>query len=195
MTIKAIPTRYAGVQFRSRLEARWAAFFDLVGWRWQYEPFDLNGWIPDFALIGHKTTLVEVKPVDEGSDLLAATQAEIARANPGQEVLILSYFTPITQAEHWDNTPILGWLYESWGDIDAPCWEWGLAAVSTWVRSPALGFCSESGSYVDRISGEYSGNIGGDIYDVAVASTLRNLWAEAGNMVQWRSPVVYGVQS
>ena len=31
-TIKAIPTTYAGVRFRSRLEARWAAFFDLCGW-------------------------------------------------------------------------------------------------------------------------------------------------------------------
>ncbi len=28
-TIKAIPTEYAGVHFRSRTEARWAAFFDV----------------------------------------------------------------------------------------------------------------------------------------------------------------------
>ncbi|MEA2669684.1 MAG: hypothetical protein QOJ33_2618, partial [Chloroflexota bacterium] len=30
----AIPTTYDGVNFRSRLEAKWAAFFDLLGWRW-----------------------------------------------------------------------------------------------------------------------------------------------------------------
>ena len=30
--IAAIPTTYSGVVFRSRLEARWAAFFDLCGW-------------------------------------------------------------------------------------------------------------------------------------------------------------------
>jgi len=29
-TIPAIPTRYNGVNFRSRLEAKWAAFFDLL---------------------------------------------------------------------------------------------------------------------------------------------------------------------
>lgn len=60
----AIPTMYNGVQFRSRLEARWAAFFDLCGWQWEYEPFDLNGWIPDFVLSRHSggKTLVEVKP-------------------------------------------------------------------------------------------------------------------------------------
>jgi len=30
--IAAIPTLYKDVQFRSRLEAKWAAFFDLLGW-------------------------------------------------------------------------------------------------------------------------------------------------------------------
>lgn len=45
---KAHPTMYKGVQFRSRLEATWAAFFDLAGWKWEYEPVDLEGWSPDF---------------------------------------------------------------------------------------------------------------------------------------------------
>lgn len=31
MTIQAIQTRYAGHHFRSRLEARWAVFFDYLG--------------------------------------------------------------------------------------------------------------------------------------------------------------------
>lgn len=46
----AIPTDYAGVRFRSRLEAKWAAFFDLAGWRWAYEPIDLDLYVPDFML-------------------------------------------------------------------------------------------------------------------------------------------------
>ena len=67
--IKAHPTLYRGTMFRSRLEARWAAFFDLVGWQWFYEPVDLVGWTPDFLLklpcrCGHHDLLVEVKPVD-----------------------------------------------------------------------------------------------------------------------------------
>jgi hypothetical protein len=45
---KPHPTKYVGVQFRSRLEARWAAFFDLANWQWSYEPIDLEGWTPDF---------------------------------------------------------------------------------------------------------------------------------------------------
>lgn len=69
--IKAHPTKYNGVQFRSRLEARWAAFFDLAGWEWEYEPIDLVGWSPDFKVsfpCGHSecptchTILIEVKP-------------------------------------------------------------------------------------------------------------------------------------
>jgi hypothetical protein len=38
MSYSPIVTEYAGARFRSRLEARWAAFFDLCGWRWEYEP-------------------------------------------------------------------------------------------------------------------------------------------------------------
>lgn len=36
--IRAIQTRYAGCHFRSRLEARWAVFFDAAHIRWEYEP-------------------------------------------------------------------------------------------------------------------------------------------------------------
>lgn len=48
--MKAIPTSYRGTNFRSRIEARWAVFFDLVEWPWEYEPIDLEGYIPDFIL-------------------------------------------------------------------------------------------------------------------------------------------------
>ena len=37
-TYGAVETFYKGYRFRSRLEARWAAFFDLCKWRWEYEP-------------------------------------------------------------------------------------------------------------------------------------------------------------
>lgn len=44
MTLQSIETRYAGHRFRSRLEARWAVFFDTLGVRWEYEPqgFELS---------------------------------------------------------------------------------------------------------------------------------------------------------
>ncbi len=63
--INAIPTRYAGVEFRSRLEAKWAAFFDLLEWKWEYEPIDLDGYIPDFVI---NKRLIEVKPALKFTD-------------------------------------------------------------------------------------------------------------------------------
>jgi hypothetical protein len=83
----AIPTLYNGVQFRSRLEARWAAFFDLCKWKWEYEPIDLNGWIPDFRVVARfgAPYLCEVKPVTFGDapDLLDATTNEMTVALGG----------------------------------------------------------------------------------------------------------------
>lgn len=53
--MKAIETRYAGYRFRSRLEARWAVFFQTLGLKWEYEPegFDLGfgvRYLPDFRV-------------------------------------------------------------------------------------------------------------------------------------------------
>lgn len=52
--VKAIQTHYAGCCFRSRIEARWAVFFDYLGIGWDYEPqgFDLPSglYLPDFLL-------------------------------------------------------------------------------------------------------------------------------------------------
>ena len=64
--IKAIQTEYRDYRFRSRLEARWAIFFDLVGIRWEYETegFWLDGktkYLPDFWL-PQSSTMVEIKP-------------------------------------------------------------------------------------------------------------------------------------
>lgn len=53
--MKAIETIYNGYRFRSRLEARWAVFFDALGVKYEYEPegFELgNGlyYLPDFRV-------------------------------------------------------------------------------------------------------------------------------------------------
>ena len=55
MDIKPIETVYKGYRFRSRLEARWAVFFDAIGAAWEYEPegFELEDgtwYLPDFKL-------------------------------------------------------------------------------------------------------------------------------------------------
>jgi hypothetical protein len=64
---RPIETRYKGYRFRSRLEARWAVFFDALGIDYRYEPegFDLNGlfYLPDFYLPTEQPgSWIEVKP-------------------------------------------------------------------------------------------------------------------------------------
>jgi len=66
--IKPIKTMYNNYKFRSRLEARWAVFFDAMGIEYQYEPrlFNLGKlgyYLPDFYLPVTQNW-VEVKPSD-----------------------------------------------------------------------------------------------------------------------------------
>lgn len=55
MDYKALETSYNGYKFRSRLEARWAVFFDALNIKYIYEPegyalSDGNYYLPDFML-------------------------------------------------------------------------------------------------------------------------------------------------
>jgi hypothetical protein len=79
-TMNAIPTKYKGTTFRSRLEARWAIFLSELGIEWQYEAegYQLaNGewYLPDFWLPGHDM-FFEIKP--EGDTLGAAKCEQLA---------------------------------------------------------------------------------------------------------------------
>ena len=42
--------KYDGLVFRTELEATWAAFFDLAGWRWSVNPEPVENWAPDFRV-------------------------------------------------------------------------------------------------------------------------------------------------
>lgn len=69
MAIKVLPTLYNSILFRSRLEARWAVFFDSlkINWLYEFEGYDLDGvwYLPDFYLPKYNGgCYVEVKPTD-----------------------------------------------------------------------------------------------------------------------------------
>lgn len=41
---------YNRLEFKSKLEAQWAAFFDLAKWTWRTNPVPMDGWRPDFLV-------------------------------------------------------------------------------------------------------------------------------------------------
>lgn len=94
MTPQAIQTAYAGHIFRSRLEARWAVFLDLlrVEWRYEYEGYELPSgrYLPDFWLPEIKTWL-EIKPTTPTDDEIAKCR-ELAVATDQQVILMHGEF-------------------------------------------------------------------------------------------------------
>lgn len=193
MTPVAKPTLYRNVQFRSRLEARWAAFFDLAGWRWNYEPFDLPQWTPDFALKGAcNTVLVEVKPIEwAGADAEQILQREdVAK--------VLAYRSDDGDSEAFkDELLILGngpqrvgadivigaFVDEAWGE--APDW-------AVLCRGDDFGktfdFCARNGAYAYRMSGGWDGNAH---LEHVNDNTAHRAWREAGNLTQWNPAEEY----
>lgn len=100
--MKAIETRYKGYRFRSRLEARWAVFFDALGLGWQYEPegyvlkvpysrFELPSevrYLPDFY-IPELSLWVEVKGERISWPDPALEKAEALRDHTNQGVIVV----------------------------------------------------------------------------------------------------------
>jgi hypothetical protein len=152
---KSHPTTYSDTVFRSRLEARWAAFFDLIGWDWQYEPIDLEGWTPDFYVVfrcghsacrGSHSLLVEVKP----------------------------YF----DIEQFEGHPCM--------DYQFGCKRDGLGSE---IKIPADASAAFGANpWTTRWVMEH-GDGGGvwSLYDLCL-DDMDRLWAEAGNIVQFKSP-------
>ena len=189
---EGIPTTYAGIHFRSRLEARWAAFFNELRWPWEYEPRDFSGWIPDFILLGATPVYIEVKPA---SKFPPAVAAKIDVTECTDEVLIVG-LTPSLPDDEWgDELVVLGWLRELY---EGTTW-WEPAIVGRWRGTNhgsnpdrLLGFCHSLGHYEDRITGAYDGGCFGEASYVArgkpdpVKREVMAAWAKATNAVQWR---------
>lgn len=69
-TIKAIPTIYNDISFRSKLEASWAKYFDSIDMNWQYEVegyefIDGARYLPDFWMPECRTFFEVKGPLHE----------------------------------------------------------------------------------------------------------------------------------
>lgn len=175
----AIETLYAGHVFRSRLEARWAAFFDLLGWQWTYEPIDLAGYIPDFALhFDAGPMLVEVKPALDVAALRDFT-GKIDASGYAGEVLLLGA-TPLNGPGFfgWDRLEF-GLLGE-WYPEDHKRW-WEPAEWMGCNQCRKAGFFHPMGSFHSRTCGHADGDhLLGDPRE-----NLGVLWAQAHAATRW----------
>lgn len=118
MEIKAIETEYNGYRFRSRLEARWAVFFDTAKIKYEYEPegyelADNERYLPDFYL-PDEDIFVEVKAPRENAFFEIKKAIKFVRS-ADKPLLILSnlpdtshaiwfypalYYHPVTRCAH-----------------------------------------------------------------------------------------------
>lgn len=130
MIIKPIETLYKGYRFRSRLEARWAIFFDVANIKWEYETegFNVNNtrYLPDFYLPELKI-YVEVKP--NGLDIESRVIKDVKKAkefitwgSPIRAILFLSnipygcedgglWHFPCLYYSVIENGAVWGWWY------------------------------------------------------------------------------------
>ncbi len=174
--LPSIETTYNGLRFRSRLEARWAAFFDLCGWRWVYEPVDFHCWFPDFALIGDagNHVYVEVKPVSVLDDDLTA---RLEASGCPDEMLVVG-LAPF--AIGWSPGSI-GWLC---GKDCGDGYRDGGWSEATLMRPDSskysIDLCHETAGHDGRMSGQRGDGL---VLDEGQANLL---WFEAARLTQYR---------
>jgi hypothetical protein len=171
----AIPTIYQGIRFRSRLEAKWACFFTEMCWPWEYEPIDLPGWIPDFAVRVpelDRMVLVECKPAFRAEDRGAQIKIEQAFGAPLPEELRKPWEKG-ADSEVWD----------AWAD-SLP---YELMIVGTGLfpcEEPSEN--SNTSPCVGRLF--QRGFAWWPWYPMALFPLIVPAWARATNTTQWRAP-------
>lgn len=189
-TLPGIPTRYNGRVYRSRLEARYAAFFERLAWPYEYEPTDLHGYIPDFIITGIEPMLIEVKPFVppfENEDVVT-TCSRIADGGWLGDALVVGAAHRIDNEP--DHEPVLS-LVDSDGELR-------LAPNPKHLRSRRCVGRMRDGDDVwrDAFIGR-DGTIWHVTHDDDTSwlssedfMHLGIAWAEAGNITQWARPRV-----
>jgi len=181
-TRTAYPTLYNGRQYRSRLEAKWAAFFARLGWQFEYEPFDLGSWSPDFLLRGTPLPiLVEVKPItDFNEEVAGRMRAAVKNAGIEAELLLVGVDPFIAPQPDEPDDAWLGWLDHA----DFPGERGGFAAcLGVTPPSGGIDFCHCHGSYHGRMTNAHDGT---HYIDPWALNRAKPLWDAACNAVQWK---------
>lgn len=184
----AITTLYRDIEYRSRLEARWAAFFDRISWEHTYEPFDGDGYIPDFLIHGEAPLLVEVKPAVTETDYRAPIEkVSTGLARHWQRDILIVGTNPVSGLPSaWREHPSAGLLGE-WGEIGDWYFQPANWSLCTDCPTAHIGVWHDTGYYAIRPCmggrGDQAWNTGRHI--------IAEAWADACNRVKWYGkPVV-----
>lgn len=181
---QGIPTEYRGTMFRSRTEARWAYFFDVIGWIWDYEPFDLAGYIPDFLVQGAgEPALIEIKAqatINALADETPKIRTALAQSDwAGHTMIFGAHPWCITEGP---GVPRPGlYVHGPSGDTLQPL---------VWIRcggNPG-GYCGEVAvaNEVDGYQAIPCGHYDGDHHlDVPPVEYMQKGWSQARNATQW----------
>lgn len=132
-TAQVIQTTYKGIKYRSRTEARWAVFFDKLGFDFEYEPegyeFDQFKYLVDFKVPELKL-FVEVKGKEPTYDerakarmLAIETQYNvlIVFGSPSPVTMKYMLFIPPKSMDEWlkctdPNSEYWGWYLGNFTD-------------------------------------------------------------------------------
>ena len=89
---------YNGLVYRTELEATWAAFFDLAGWRWNINPEPVENWAPDFRV-----------------------SFDCSHSECGGSHSLLIAVLPLSKIEDFGNHPCKQYFFGGWdAEKDAP---------------------------------------------------------------------------
>lgn len=175
--IHAIPTLFRGKKFRSRLEARWSAFLDSCGWKWDYESLDLLGYIPDFIVHLHKPLLLEVKPAMALEELDAAKAKIVESGWDGEAVIVGARLF-----DGWGADSAIGVIGERPMIEGVSEWSWDMCELFLCRICNGPSVCPTGGAWICRACGGYEG----DQHIDQEACRARHLWDFAGNELQWK---------
>lgn len=186
---QAIPTiGPRGIQYRSRIEAKWAYMFETLEWEWNYEPEDSPYYIPDFCLIlNGKEVLVEIKSSNSFGALKERFNGDYEKAREGlkgRKFLLLggnvwsSKDTDVINKE-WreDIKSVIGLLW----DLESVC------VVSLVRKENDWQLRTDQKLSDHRVVSKLLN--GGDVDEyTGFHKTVQQLWSQASNKSQWNPP-------
>jgi hypothetical protein len=203
-SLRPIETHYKGYRFRSRLEARWAVFFDAAGIEYQYEHegFIIGGrrYLPDFWLPQLKT-FVEIKPTEEAAEQVKPLLHALTASRGDRGILIVGppnlfeppHITGVDRHRWWNPAEWLQCPFCDCVSVAIPhaprctsCPPVGRVLIWPGMPSPRVDYAMEAGQ---QARFEYGEDPTPDHYSVDTPKTLRRVYV-AGAVIEEQSIAV-----